>query len=321
MIYTRHSIIDGINWPGAFFGLFIGVLSYLALSMFGVALAGGFFSFGTVDELGWIGLFWMAATLAISAFLAGFLGSRAAPGLATRRGGGYIGLLAGTLLLLTFTFFTINSIVSVGRGAFGAVQNAAGGLSELKTPGLGALGVENDLRSMFDGISRQEIEQTVANELPELDRQQVSAAGAVAENVIREAVSEISGSLTNPSELGAVIRQQAQNINDRLSGREFVGRLEGQGLTQAEAEQVTATLNRQLQEYRTRLNAAVDRTTAKLEQAAQTAAEYISRAAWLWLLAAAILVGFAAIGGVQGSAAERLREEYEETEERAPIHH
>ncbi|MCO6430539.1 MAG: hypothetical protein J5J00_06730 [Deltaproteobacteria bacterium] len=326
MISIRQNIIEGVSWSGAFFGLFLGLLTYLFLTMLGVAIAGGFFGFNVAEELGWMALIWIAITFAVCGFVAGFSGARAAPGLTTRSGGAYIGTLAGTLLLMIFTFFTINSLVSIGRGAFGAAEGVVSGVSNANLPNLQALGIQTDLQRILSGIDRAELEEMIARNAPDLNQQQVSAATEVAITTIRNSFARISGSLANVGQLGDVISREADTVYNQLTGDQFVQRLQQQGLAAPQAREVAGVLEQRINELRNQLRTAVSNLTSQLEDITQQAAEVISQGAWMWLLAALIIVGFSWLGGVQGSDAERV-EDIEEMQEREriegemPMHH
>ncbi len=308
MITLQEKITDSISWSGAFFGFLVGILTYIVLTMIGLAIGGELFTIDAIRGFAWGAVIWVAVCLAISAFLAGYFGTRAAPGIITRRAGYFIGIVTGTLLLLALTFFTINSLVSAGRAAFGVAAGAASALPDAQ-----ALGVQGSLQQALSGFNREDLERLIAQNSPELDQNQVSAASDAAENVIRSAASEIARGVGNISTLGQTVSSQADRVYQELTGPQFVQQLQQRGLSADQAQEVSSALSQRVSELRTQLQ----QVAAGLEQQVEAAADALANAAWIWLLSALILLAFSVLGGALGSD-QRLIEEREEELRRPP---
>lgn len=330
MIAFRERIITGVSWSGVFLGLIVGLVAYIVLTMLGLAIGGAVFGFDAVSELAWGALIWLAVSFAIAAFMGGFFGTRGAPGLATRRAGGYIGTVTGGLFLLMMTLFTINSLTSIGRAAFGAAQGAVSNLPDVNLQQAGqALGIEQELQGVLAGLDRAEIERQIAEASPDLSQQQVSSAASVILTTISNSVTQIAGSLDDITRLDQVISEQGDILYGELTGQKFVQTLQQQGLSPMQANNVANAFEPRAQQLRDQLRETSGRLATQAEQLSQNLAEGLSRAAWSWLAVAAIVLLFSIWGGLSGSDRRQLRElrEREEMPERPeerieyPQHH
>ncbi len=301
-MYTiRDNIIRGVSWPGALFGLVVAVAAYLFLTMLGVAVSGAVFNFDNVRTVGWGALVWMALSLGASAYVGGYAGAKAAPGITTYFGGSATGVLCGALFLISLTFFVGNSLVSAGQAAFGVVQGAAQAIPQLIPQGL-----MDDTQNMLRGIDRADVQDAIRRAAPELDERQVSAATETVVRTGRESVDRISGSLRHPGQLGDVIQREADTIYHQLTGPEFVSRLEQQGLARQQAQQVASSLEQRVNDIRGQLRAASQTITSEARELATGAARTVSKAAWIWLGVALLVVGLAFLGGRSGSDQEAV---------------
>lgn len=310
MYTARDNIIRGVSWSGAFFGLFVAVVTYLFLSMIGIAIGGAVFNFDNARGVGWGTLAWMALSLGASAYAGGYAGAKAAPGITTSFGGSATGILCGAMFLLSLTFFTVNSLVSVGQAAFGVIQGAAQAI-----PRMVPQGVVNDAQNMLRGIDRADVQDAIRKAAPELGETQVTAATDTVARVGRESLDRIRSSLRNPGQLGDVFRREADTVYGQLTGPEFVSRLEQQGLGRQQAQQVATALEQRVNDIRSQLQNASQQISAEARELTQEAAKAVSKAAWIWLGVALLVVGLAFLGGRSGSEPEtseaRLRRERE----------
>ncbi len=309
IMYTvRDNIIRGVSWSGAFFGLIVAVVTYLFLSMAGVAIGGAVFSFDNAREVGWGTLGWMALSLGVSAYAGGYAAAKAAPGIITSFGGTVTGLLCGAMFLISLTFLVGNSIVSAGQAAFGVVRGAAQTIPQLVPQG-----IIDDTQNMLRGIDRADVQDAIRKAAPELGETQVAAATESVVRTGRESVGRIRASLRNPRQLGDVLRGEADTVYRQLTGSEFVNRLEQQGLNSQQAQQVATALEQRVNDMRNQLQNASQQISDEARKFTEEAAKAVSKAAWIWLGVALLIVGFSFLGGRNGSDQEgveaRLRED------------
>ncbi len=317
MYTVRDNIIRGVSWPGAFFGLAVAVVAYLFLTMIGVAVSGTVFNFDNARGVGWGALAWVALSLAASAYAGGYAAAKAAPGITTSFGGSVTGVLCGAMFLISLTFFVGSSLVSAGQAAFGVIQGAAQAIPQVIPQG-----IVNDTQNMVQGLDRADVQDAIRKAAPELGETQVAAATDTVVRIGRESLDRIRGSLRNPGQLGDTIRREADTIYRQLTGPEFVSRLEQQGLARQQAQQVASALEQRVNEIRGQLQSASQRITAEAREFATDVAKVVSRAAWVWLGVALLVIGLAFVGGRSGSdqqeADARLREERELEQYRVP---
>jgi hypothetical protein len=316
MYTVRENIIRGVSWPGAFFGVVVAVVVYLVLSVLGVAIGGAIFNFDNARGVGWGTLAWMALSVGISAYSGGYAAAKAAPGLTTSFGGSITGVLCGALFLVSLTFLIGNTIVSAGQAVFGVVREAAQAIPEMVPQG-----ITEDAQNMLRGIDRADVQDAIRKAAPELGETQVAAATETVVRVGRESLDRIRGSLRNPGRLGDTFRREADTMYNQLTGPEFVGRLEQQGLARPQAQQVANALEQRVNDIRSQLQNASQKISSEARQLTEEAAKAVSKAAWMWLGAALLIIGLAFVGGRNGSAQTtvdaRLRDEGEVDEFRS----
>ena len=310
MYTVRDNIIRGVSWPGAFFGLLVAIVAYLFLSMFGVAIGGAILNFDNARGVGWGTLAWMAISLGVSAYAGGYAAAKAAPGITTSFGGSVTGMLCGALFLTSFTFFVGNTVVSAGQAAFGIVRGAAQVIPQVVPQG-----IVNDTQNMIKGIDQADVQDAIRKAAPELGETQVTAATETVVRLGKESIDRIRGSLRNPGQFGDVLRREGDTLYSQLTGAEFVQQLEQQGLNNQQAQQVASALERRVNDIRSHFQNASQKVSSEVRQLTEEAAKAVSKAAWIWLTAALLIVGLSFVGGRNGSAQAtvdaRLREEGE----------
>ena len=308
MYTVRDNIIRGVSWSGAFFGLAVTVVTYLFLSMAGVAVGGALFNFDNAREVGSGTLAWMALSVAASAYAGGYAAAKAAPGIITAFGGTMTGILCGAMFLISLTFLVGNSIVSVGQVAFGVVRGAAQTIPQLVPQG-----IVDDTQNMLRGTDRADVQDAIRKAAPELGETQVTAATESVVQIGRESVSRIRASLRNPRQMGDVLRNEADTVYRQLTGSEFVNRLERQGLNNQQAQQVARSLEQRVNDLRSQLQNASQQISDDARKLTEEAAKAVSKAAWIWLGVALLVIGLSFLGGRHGSNQEgveaRLRED------------
>ena len=277
----------------------------------GVATLGA----GGLDALGGPGGLAIGAAIcivisgAIAAFFAGATAARAA-GFVTPAQGRLDGLLTGMLLLLISTLWGFNVLSRTVSNAAGLAGSAVAGVTSAGAAGVNAaansgvsaqgvasqLGLGDEYRALANGFDRQEVEQIVADSVPELNERQVAATAGVVQTVLRRASNQVRGSLSNPSQLDNVVKQQFQQVQDELSGADFTQRLQARGLSAPQAREVTQAVSTRVNEVQQQAQQAQDQAA----QAAKSAAHLTAVAGWLWLLGAGLLLGLATWGGGMG---------------------
>jgi hypothetical protein len=310
MYTARDNILRGVSWPGAFFGLVVAVVTYLFLTMIGVAIGGAVFNVDNARGVGWGTLAWMAISLGASAYAGGYAAAKASPGITTSFGGSATGVLCGAMFLLALSFATFNSLVSAGQAAFSVLQGAAQAIPQIVPQG-----IVDKTQNMLRGIDRADVQDAIRKAAPELGDTQVTAATETVVSVGRESLDRIRSSLRNPGQLGDVFRREADTVYRQLTGPEFVSRLEQQGLGQQQAQQVATALEQRVNDIRSQLQTASQQISAEARDLTQDAAKAVSKAAWIWLGVALLVITLAFVGGRNGGEQEavdaRLREKRE----------
>jgi len=310
MYTTRANIVNGVSWSGAFCGLLVAIVTYLVLTMLGVAIGGAVFNIGNARGIGWVTLAWMAISLGASAYAGGYAAAKTAPGIPTSFAGSATGVMCGAMFLLCLTFFAVNSLVSVGQVAFGAMQGAAQAIPQLLPEG-----VLGNTQKMLRGVDRADVQDAIRKAAPELGETQVTAATETVAMAGKESLDRITNSLRTPGQIGETFRHEADTLYRQLTGPEFVRRLQQQGLGPQQAQQVATALEQRVNEIRSQLQNASQQVSEEVRKLTQDAAKAVSKAAWIWLGVALLIVGLAFLGGQSGAAQEaneaRLREERE----------
>ncbi|MDX2008013.1 MAG: hypothetical protein SFU83_22450 [Meiothermus sp.] len=287
-----------IHWPGIVAGVLAGIVTYLVLSVLGLAV--GLLtvqSRGIDTDAGGLGvgtLVYMVLAMALSAFLAGLTAARAAAFL-TPAQGRFNGFLTGVVLLLALTWLASNLLFSGLNSALGLASgalNAVAGAADRNT-----LGAGDAYQAIVNGLDEEEVADLIAQGSPNLSQEQVRAAAATVSSVVRTAGQNIGGSLDNVSNLGQVVGAQVDAVEQALTGPEFQARLQRRGLTQAEAAEVSTVVRQRFSDIRTQATETADALT-------RTAAQIASAAAWIWLLVAALVLGLATFGGGRGGEVE-----------------
>ena len=299
-----------LSWTGIAAGVIVGVVTYAALLILGVAV--GFI--GLEDaSLGGIAtgsVIWLGTSLAFSSFLAGLTAARAAGNLTPARGR-FNGLIVGMILMLLMSIFTLNlvsrgisSLVNLAGSVVGTAANAAGsaaGAAADAAGGLGgaleSLGIQNEYQALVSGFNEEELTQLIAGASPELNETQVSAAVAVVTDELQAAGRNIGNNLTDVSDLGGIITRQADSVQTALTGEEFVQNLTARGLSSQQAQEVSTVIGQRVTETREQIQQTALVVQERTAELAETAARAAARAAWIWLLMAGVTLLFAALGG------------------------
>jgi hypothetical protein len=302
-----------LSWTGISAGVIVGVVTYAALLMLGVAV--GFIGLedASLSGIATGSIIWLGISLAFSSFLAGLTAARAAGNLTPARGR-FNGLLVGMILMLLMSIFTLNlvsrgitSLVNLAGSVVGtatnAVSNAAGAAADANGGLAGALeslGIQNEYEALVSGFNEEELTQLIAEASPELNEEQVAAAVSVVTDELQTAGRNIGNNLADVSNLGDIVTRQADAVQTALSGEQFVQNLTAQGLTPEQAQEVATVIGQRVTETREQVQQTALVLQERAAELAEAAARAAARAAWIWLLMAGVTLLFAALGGVFG---------------------
>jgi|GEM_PF-1647335 len=351
MITNRRPIITGVSWSGAIAGALIGLILFTALSALGMAVAGATLSYDSLSAVGWGSLIWMVLCLAASGYVTGIVAGIGAPGLTTKTAATLSGITAGCVLVLVLSMVSYNLISSavqttasiasgtasvVGSAASAAGSAAQAGASRLDQINFENLEVEGALREVglaeeYNSITagefdRADLEQAIAEASPELNQTQVSATVDEVLNVLDGAQQNIAqniGSVQDVRQLPENIRSEWQRVTNQLTGEQFVTRLENQGLTTSQAQEVTTVIAQRINQMQREAGQALDSLQQGLidlenrvgefaNEAVETTGEVASTSAMSWLVVAMILVGLAGLGGFQQNRERQIEQEARE---------
>ncbi|WP_133161862.1 hypothetical protein [Deinococcus koreensis] len=292
-----------ISWRGIFAGVVAGIAVQVALSLLGVAIGAG-----TIDTAGGLALsavIWGALSLLISSFLAGYTAVRAGnQALVTR--GQFTGLLTGFLMMLALTLVLSNVV----RGLVGTASNvigsvATGAANAATAAGSAAAanpGTQDAAQSLLGSLNADTIGQIIGEASPGLSEEQSTAAARVVSGIITRAGNDLGENLGNVSNVSDFVTNRVNNIQNALSGPEFVTRLTRQGLTQQQAQATQTAIVAQAKRVQ-------QQATDAAEAAARIARQAATTAAWASLLAAGLIIGASVLGGHRAaSTREKIRD-------------
>ncbi|MCP2013635.1 hypothetical protein L1280_000763 [Deinococcus sp. HSC-46F16] len=273
-----------LSWRGVLAGVVLGLvttLTVLALGLVITALTGI-----TLTGTGIQAAIWTAIAALAGAWAAGRTAVRAsAPstrnddGIAamTPEDASLTGLITGGLLvlLLTYTLFgAARSLLGLATNAVSSVVGAATSAAA-NTDAQAPAG----LQSFVDGITRDDIEELIASQSPSLNAAQVDAASDVVTGIFRRTRYDLGQQ--DLADLPDFASARVNAIRNALTGEQFVTRLERQGLSTAQAEEVRTVVSNE-----------VNRLEQQAQQVAETAeatARTTARNTGLgWLLAAGL---------------------------------
>lgn len=345
--YTEPEVSPGkgISWRGIIAGVLTALFVYLVMTVVGIALGLAAFDARnfTFDGMPIGTILWQALSFAVAAFAGGYTGSAAA-GYTTVSRGRFNGFVVGMLFPLVFSLFAFNLITS----GIGALFNATSAIVDTAATGVGAvtqavgtavgeaapsdfdalldnLGLRNEFDALVGGFSDDDLATLIADTDESLSEEQVNAAVSVIRNEFQRAGRNIRDSLGDVTTLDDVAVRQADNLQEQLSGTEFIANLEAQGLTTAQAIEVANVINQRVDELRTEVQETTQAIRARSEQVladaeriaietANTAARRISQAAWIWLLLTGVSLALATLGGSMGDTLEKNRVKARETQ-------
>lgn len=256
------------------------------------------------------------------------------------------GMITAAAIVVITTFTAVNgattavrtagSVVSGTVGALGsAAGSVAGAVGTVATGTVGAAGTAiaaganteqgqvagNKLQELYQratgNITRADIEQFIAKNNAALNEQQVKAVTNVFEDLLKETKSEVASldftNLETWQNLDVHAKERLASIEKTLTGDELLMRLQQEGLSEAQAQQVRDEAVTTYQEYKAKSEQAIAEARQTLEEAKMKAeqalkdAEQAARKAALYTglfgLISMLLTFLASIAGAKKAAA------------------
>ncbi|MEW6421929.1 MAG: hypothetical protein AB1511_09420 [Deinococcota bacterium] len=294
MTLNTDRLSHRLHWGGVFAGLVLGVvttLSILALGAVITALTGI-----TLTGTGIQAIIWAAIAALVGAYAAGLTAVRAsAP--ATRNTDGIAamthgdatmtGLVTGGLLVLLTTWLAYSAASSLFGTATNIVGNLAGTVTNAASNAAQSGTVQNGLQNFISGVDEKDVAALIAQNSPSLNQQQVQAAANVVTNIFRRTAYDLGNqSITS---LQDFIPARVKAIQDALTGQDFVNRLERQGLSAPQAQEVQNVISNEIN----RLQKQATDLANTAEQNARIAARNTGLG---WLLSAGLTLLLAVMG-------------------------
>ncbi|WP_216317612.1 hypothetical protein [Deinococcus aestuarii] len=302
MTLNTDRLSHRLSWPGIFAGLVLGfvtTLTILALGLVITALTGI-----TLTGTGIQAAIWTALAALIGAWAAGRTAVRAsAP--ATRNTDGIAamshddasltGLVTGGLLVLLTTLLTYNVLSSLLGTATNVLGNVAGTVTNAAGNAAQSGNVQNGLQNFISGVDQQDVAALIAENSPSLNQEQVNAAANVVSNIFRRSAYDLGQQ--NLSTITDFIPARVQAIQNALTGQNFQARLQNQGLSAAQAQEVRTVVSNEINR--------LQQQGQQLAQTAESVARTTARNTGLgWLLASGLTLLFSLLGA-RGAATHR----------------
>ena len=293
-----------LSWSGILAGLVMGVVTTLTIIALGTVITA--LTGLSLTGVGIAAAIWTALAALIGAYAAGLTAVRAsAP--ATHNSDGLAamtpddatltGLVTAGLLILASTLFAVNSASRLLGTATSAASSVLGTAATAGAAAGTAAAQDPQAQNVLGSISQDDIEALIADNSPNLTREQVSATGNVVSGIVRRAQYDLGDQ--DVTSIADFAKARTDYIKKALSGEQFVTRLQRQGLSDAEAREVQATLNK-----------TVNRVETQAQQAAKTAeanARVAARNTGLsWLLGSGLTLLATVMGARSAATSRRL---------------
>ncbi|WP_034384381.1 hypothetical protein [Deinococcus sp. YIM 77859] len=294
MTLNTDTLSHPLRWGGVFAGVVMGIVTtftILALGLVITALTGITLTGTSIQAL-----IWTALAALVGAYAAGLTAVRAsAP--ATRNEDGIAamthndatltGLVTGGLLVLLTTLLAYNATRSLLTTAGNIVSSVASTAANAADAAGTQAAQSGGLQNFVSGISREDIEDLIASNSPSLNEAQVDAASDVVTGIFRRAAYDLGNQdLANITDFA---QARINAIQNALSGESFVTRLERQGLSTAQAEEVRTVITNEIN----RLQNQARQIANTLEANARIAGRNVGLG---WLLSAGLTLLLAVMG-------------------------
>lgn len=330
------------SWRGILAGLVMGLV--VSMAMLALALVLGSFLSLDLRGAGITAGVYAVITALISAFVAGYFAVKASAPEALFGDGTDIlpkdatltGILTAATIVVITTFYTMSGVGSALRTAgsaasattsavgsvVGSVGSATAGVAGLSGAAVGATHTTGEIKQKAQelyqnatgNISRQDIEQWIAKNNDTLSQEQISASANVLEQMLNKTKADVANmdftDLDTWKNLDQYAKQRIGEIEAVITSDEIIARLQAQGLSQAQAEQVRQEVNASYQEYKAKTEQAIADAKLKAEQALQEAENAARKAALysglFWLISTLLTFVASIFGAKKAAASYRL---------------
>ncbi|MBB5232823.1 hypothetical protein [Deinococcus budaensis] len=302
MTLNTDALSRRLSWRGILAGLVMGLVSTLTIIALGLVITA--LTGITLTGTGIQALIWTAIAALVGAYAAGRTAVRAsAPstrnddGIAamTHSDASLTGLITGGLLVLLSTLLLFNAARSLLGLATNAVSSVVGTAANVAGDAAQSGNLQNGLQNFISGVNQQDVVDLIAQNSPSLNEEQVDAAANVVTNIFRRSAYDLGQQdLTTITDF---LPARLTAIRNALTGESFETRLERQGLSGAQAEEVRTVINNEIN----RLERQTQQLADTAEQTARTAARNTGLG---WLLAAGLTL-LASTMGARSAATHR----------------
>lgn len=302
MTLNTDTLSRRLSWRGILAGLVMGLVSTLTIIALGLVITA--LTGITLTGTGIQALIWTAIAALVGAYAAGRTAVRAsAPstrnddGIAamTHSDASLTGLITGGLLVLLSTLLLFNAARSLLGLATNAVSSVVGTAANAAGDAAQSGSLQNGLQNFISGVNQQDVVDLIAENSPSLNEEQVDAAANVVTNIFRRSAYDLGQQ--DLSTITDFVPARLTAIRNALTGESFETRLERQGLSNAQAEEVRTVINNEINR--------LERQTQQLAQNAEQTARTAARNTGLgWLLAAGLTL-LASTMGARSAATHR----------------
>lgn len=324
------------SWRGVLAGLVMGLIVVMAM----VALALVLSSFLPFDLKGTsiAGGIYTAITALVSAFVAGYFAIKFSAPEAIFGDGTEIdqkdatltGMLTAALIILFTTFFAMSSATSILATAGNAVGSTvstvaktAGGVVAAGTSAAGTAAiaapegtvqqVQQSAQEVYNkvsgNISKEDISAMIAKNTENLNEQQVTATTTVLDDMINKTQADVKEmdftSIDTWRNIDDYAKQRMASIETTLKGPELINRLQAEGLSEAQANEVRTEVQQSFNEYKMKTEQTIAQASQTVDQGLQQAEDIARKAALysgLFWLISALLTFIAAVMGAKNAA-------------------
>lgn len=302
MTLNADTLSRRLSWRGVIAGLVMGLVSTLTVVALGLVITA--LTGLTLSGVGIAAAIWSGIAALVGAYVAGLTAVRAsAP--ATRSGDGIAamthddatltGLVTAGLIILLTTLLAFNSASRLLGTATNAVGNVLGAGASATAAAGSDPATAGGVQNFIGGINEDDVVQLIAGNSAELNEEQVQATAGVVSGIFRRAQYDLGqqdlGNITD----FATARVTA--VRNALTGEQFVTRLQRQGLSAAQAQEVRTVVTTEVD----RLEKQARDVAAATERTARAAA---STAGWSWLLVSGLTL-LASVFGARSAATTR----------------
>ncbi|MDR6218052.1 hypothetical protein [Deinococcus soli (ex Cha et al. 2016)] len=302
MTLNADRLSHRLSWRGVFAGMVMGLVTTFTLIALGTVITA--LTGLTLSGVGIAAAIWSGIAALVGAYVAGLTAVRAAAP-ATRNDDGIAamthddanltGLVTAGMIILLSTLFAFNSASRLLGNATTAASNVLGAGATATAAAGTATAQNGGVQDFVSGINEQDIVDLIAGNSDELNEQQVQATSNVVTGIFRRAQYDLGQQdLSNITDFAGA---RVTAIKNALTGEQFVTRLQRQGLSEAQAQEVRTVVTGEVDRLEKQAQQVADAT----ERTARTAA---STAGWAWLLAAGLTLG-ASVMGARSAATSR----------------